>query len=357
MSAEVICGDCLEVMPTLEADSVDAIISDPPYGLSFMGKQWDHGVPGVDFWTEAKRVAKPGSYLLAFGGTRTFHRLAVAIEDAGFEVQDCLSWLYGSGFPKHKSKLKPAWEPIIMARKPAPKATLLNIDACRIASTPEDRATQTARSGASTKGMLGNVGSFSGEWTAPEGRWPANVLLDEEAAAAIDAVSGECGAAAPASGPTHSGFNKSGSMAGHRNGMGNRAPQFHDDSGGASRFFYVAKASRSERNAGLEGFEEREAGVKNQSGRGFSERDPYAKIMRKNHHPTVKPVELMRWLCRLVTPKGGLILDPFCGSGSTGVAATLEAFRFIGIEKESEYAEIARRRIAETPPSLFGEVA
>jgi DNA modification methylase len=131
----VIQGDCLEVMPTLPADSVDAIITDPPYGLSFMGKHWDHGVPGVEFWKAAIRVAKPGSYLLAFGGTRTYHRLACAIEDAGFEIQDCLSWLYGSGFPKHKSKLKPAWEPIIMARKPAPKATLLNIDACRIPAT------------------------------------------------------------------------------------------------------------------------------------------------------------------------------------------------------------------------------
>jgi DNA modification methylase len=122
-------------MPTLDASAYDSIVTDPPYGLSFMGKSWDHGVPGVAFWTEALRGVQPGGYLLAFGGTRTYHRLAVAIEDAGFQIQDCLSWLYGSGFPKHKSKLKPAWEPIIMARKPAPKATLLNIDACRIPAT------------------------------------------------------------------------------------------------------------------------------------------------------------------------------------------------------------------------------
>src|SRR5689334_21480892 len=129
-------GDCLDMMRTLDADSIDAIVTDPPYGLKFMGKHWDHGVPGAAFWTEALRVAKPGTYLLAFGGTRTYHRMTCAIEDAGWEIHDCLCWLYGSGFPKHKSKLKPAYEPIVMARKPAPRATLLHIDACRLEGAP-----------------------------------------------------------------------------------------------------------------------------------------------------------------------------------------------------------------------------
>jgi site-specific DNA-methyltransferase (adenine-specific) len=358
MSAEVILGDCLEVMPSLAAESFDAVITDPPYGLGFMGKHWDHGVPGVDFWTEARRVAKPGAYLLAFGGTRTFHRLTCAIEDAGFEIQDCLSWLYGSGFPKHKSKLKPAWEPIVMARKPAPKATLLNIDACRI-ETNDDlnggayRGEGHAR--ADGWGMQRTGGA--GEYRAPEGRWPANVVLDEESAALLDEQSGQRGGCAPASGPTHEGYNKSGSMAGHRSGMGERAPQFYGDSGGASRFFYTAKASRSERDFGLEG---RERTFAPTMGDGIGARPHNANAagaLVRNAHPTVKPVELMRWCCRLVAPPGGLILDPFCGSGTTGVAATLEAFRFLGIEQEAEYATIARKRITETPPSLFGGVA
>jgi DNA modification methylase len=394
---DVLHGDCLAVMPTLDAESVDAIVSDPPYGLGFMGKQWDHGVPGVDFWREALRVAKPGAHLVAFGGTRTYHRLACAIEDAGWEIRDCLSWLYGSGFPKsldvskaidkaagaerevvgerilsndirgnssngkgisgpRKNKepfvqvitaaatdlarqwqgwgtaLKPAWEPIILARKPLVGTVAanvaqygtggINVDGCRIA-TDED----TSRPFGSTA-----LGQGSG-WNAhanrdgvgaghPSGRWPANVCLDEEAAGLF--------------------------------------PE--------SRFFYTAKASRREREAGLEGMPERTLARSGGAQTAEANGDTYAeaqgiglnRVLRvANNHPTVKPIALMRWLCRLVTPPNGLILDPFTGSGSTGCAAVLEGFRFVGIEREAEYVEIAEKRIAHWHsqrdlPDLFG---
>lgn len=463
---EVRHGDCRDVMRSLPADSVDAIVSDPPYGLAFMGKEWDHGVPGVEFWTEALRVAKPGAHLVAFGGTRTFHRLAVAIEDAGWEVRDCLSWLYGSGFPKsldvgkaidkvngetdrlhrftawmrgqgmttanlwqvllpfakneatakamaqhyvsagqqpaiptsaiwsvvrplcgdvpewvdqlverHEAErevvgekpstalavapgqntdrpqvnlditrpatdaakqwdgwgtaLKPAFEPIVLARKPlvgtvAANVTQygtggINVDGCRLeALTPDE----VARSGRSTNGSV--YGEYqSVDWKrdrkAHPGRWPANVCLDEDAAAMF--------------------------------------PE--------SRFFYTAKASRREREAGLEGMPKE---VKHfwQTANGESgEPSSLAmasnpnKVARTNNHPTVKPIALMRWLCRLITPPGGLVLDPFNGSGSTGCAAVLEGFRYLGAELEAEYVEIARRRIAyweaqRAEPDLFG---
>ena len=389
---EVRYGDCRDVMRSLPAYSVDAIVSDPPYGLAFMGKEWDHGVPGVEFWKEALRVAKPGAHLVAFGGTRTFHRLAVAIEDAGWEVRDCLSWLYGSGFPKSKNvalsidkgeghpnrgraiptasryqnatkehltsnpvdtyepktdaakqwdgwgtALKPAWEPIVLARKPlvgtvAANVTQygtggINVDGCRIHSGPSAGGNA---SGSSALGQSSGWNAHNNKATPIDremasGRWPANVCLDEDAAAMLDAQSGE---------------RKAGVAVRHRSGGntfgGNTAkPPMPDigygDSGGASRFFYTAKASRREREAGCE----------------------------SNGHPTVKPIALMRWLCRLVTPPGGLVLDPFNGSGSTGCAAVLEGFRYLGAELDAEYVEIARKRIAhwaaQTPdPDLFG---
>lgn len=309
VSAEVIHGDCLDVMRSMPDASVDAVVTDPPYGLSFMGKDWDHGVPGVPFWAEALRVAKPGTRLLAFGGTRTFHRLAVAIEDAGWRIDDCLSWLYGSGFPKHASKLKPAWEPVIMARKPDKKATALNIDACKIGA----------------------------------GRWPANVVLDEEAAAGLDEHSGEL---------------KAGVAVRHRSGgrtfgTEKAKPPMDDlgygDSGGASRFFYCAKASRSERDAGLDGMPEKDYAVAviQTPGVGHHGQTINGKQVSRarNFHPTVKPVALMQWLVRLVTPSGGMVLDPFCGSGTTGVAAVREGRSFAGIEKDAAYVEIASKRI------------
>jgi site-specific DNA-methyltransferase (adenine-specific) len=392
---KIVCGDCLDVMRDLPDACVDAIVTDPPYGLvankkggsgiasvnldspygrarigtgngsgGFMGKAWDSCVPGVEFWAEALRVAKPGAHLVAFGGTRTYHRLAVAIEDAGWEIRDCLSWLYGSGFPKSLdvskaidkaagaerevlvtapttdaakqwqgwgTALKPAWEPCILARKPlvgtvaanvlAHGTGAINVDACRIESGPSPSVER--RKHAAPAMSIGATG-----WTTPArppsyneqrggealGRWPANVALDEEAAAMLDEQTGE---------------RKSG-IAVQRNGGGGltyggkrHATMRNDDwgysdSGGASRFFYTAKASRAERTM---------------------------RSAVDNKHPTVKPVSLMRWLVRLVTPPQGSVLDPFAGSGTTLLAAHLEGFDYLGIEREAEYVEIIRERL------------
>ena len=355
-------GDCLDVMRSMEAGSVDAVVTDPPYGLSFMGKGWDHGIPGAPFWTEASRVAKPGAHLLAFGGTRTFHRLACAIEDAGWEIRDCLSWLYGSGFPKSHNgawggtALKPAWEPVILARKPligtvaanhaAHGTGALNIDGCRIAHNEEcrmmapsqaniDNPSEKCRQAGRREAVLE---------LKPEGRWPANVLLDEDAAAALDEQSGVSTSNDP--GTTHVNDPYFG-LKGERRNAG-----YDGDFGGASRFFYTSKASRAERNAGLDGFPEempdnavdRAAARAGLEGRGRG-RGSLSKP-RANIHPTVKPVDLMRWLVRLVTPHGATVLDPFLGSGTTLVAALQEGCRAIGIEREAQYVEIAKARVA-----------
>ena len=483
-SASILLGDCRVVMATMEAESVDAVVTDPPYGLSFMGKGWDHGVPGVPFWTEALRVLKPGGHLLAFGGTRTFHRLTCAIEDAGFEIRDCLSWLYGSGFPKSLdvskaidkaagaerevvgpnrfdgtngkanatcygeasrppatvaatpaarawsgwgTALKPAWEPIILARKPLGSTVAanvlkhgtgaINIAACRIAGAP--RLTGTRNSDA--RAGSGNVytGSDGAKQIAydanpPSGRWPANVLLSHTPECREVGTRKVKVIGAPAHRMEHStegiahsdvphehpGYRDPDgtetipawicsdscpvrmldeqSVAGGIHGAGSARPPGGDseggwgfigkgdygnarvgDSGGASRFFYTAKASRADREDGLGGMQPRSKA--NQYGDGLNtetkirtveqrERGTVERGSAANHHPTVKPTDLMRWLCKLITPRGGLILDPFCGSGSTGVAAVAEGFRFVGIEKESEYVDIARRRIANVAP-------
>jgi DNA modification methylase len=334
-------------MPTLAEASIDAVVTDPPYGLSFMGKHWDHGVPGVAFWAEALRLLKPGARLLAFGGTRTYHRMACAIEDAGFEIEDSLCWLYGSGFPKHKSKLKPAHEPIVMARKPAPRATLLNIDACRIGTetiTSSGWTGMDARRFAQGTRPRDYTDSKQATPSDHSGRWPANVVLDEVSARALDAETGE----RPAS------F-RSARTGNHTSGWGladNGEPFGYTEPGGPSRYFYCAKASRSEREAGLADAPRRNGGS---NAKGFT--DDVARGLDRNrpvanHHPTVKPVALMRWLVRLVTPPDGLVLDPFTGSGTTGIAATLEGRRFLGIEREAEYVDIARARIAHAQPSL-----
>jgi DNA modification methylase len=358
VSAEVIHGDCLDVMRWRDADTVDAVVTDPPYGLSFMGKHWDHGVPGVGFWVAALRLLKPGARLLAFGGTRTYHRMACAIEDAGFEIEDSLCWLYGSGFPKHKSKLKPAHEPIVMARKPAPRATPLNIDDCRLDARPDDpnvrdTSLHTER----------NRPGFDGGWqAAPKsigfattGRWPANVVLDEVSAELLDQQSGDrpsCMQTERKRCDTPSTFTAG------RDGYG------YGDTGGASRFFYCAKSSRREREAGLEDGPVRVFAAGNGGQAALARGDETSRQGKngvaslnkafhvRNHHPTVKPVALMRWLVRLVTPPDGLVLDPFTGSGTTGIAATLEGRHFLGIEREAEYVEIARARIAHAQPAL-----
>jgi len=333
-------GDCLDTMQAMEPASVDAVVCDPPYGLSFMGKEWDHGVPGVQFWEAALRVAKPGAYLLAFGGTRTWHRLACAVEDAGWDIRDTLCWLYGSGFPKGKRCLKPAWEPVIMARKKGPGD--LQVDACRIGTDGGTR-----REGKADRPNAAGWENMRGHSIAVlnSGRWPANVILDEEAGVLLDGEVGTLTSGARLGGDSY----KLGRFAGQVGARGFKVGGACDaSSGGPSRFYYCAKASRSEREAGLEGMPRRTGGTMD-GGHVVSEGRSAPKTGRvevANPHPTVKPIALMRWLCRLVTPPGGLILDPFAGSGTTGCAAALEGFRFVGCEKVPKYATIAEARIA-----------
>jgi len=404
---DLICGDCLEVLPTLDAESIDACVTDPPYALTnrvadvpaceacgrqcggrdhvnvgdpcpacsaplvyrrtmvgagFMGRDWDNGLVAFDpaLWREVKRVLKPGAHLLAFGGTRTFHRLTCAIEDAGFEIRDCLMWLYGSGFPKSHNltgewqgwgtALKPAYEPIILARKPLIGTVAANVEryGCGAVNMDGGRIPSGDTVGASGRwGMTSargwNANSIQSKTTADyehtSGRWPANLILDEEAAALLDEQSGTLTSGSRAAG-VRTGL-------GFHGADGDGGPAISGDSGGASRFFYTAKASRSERNAGLEGMEERQRcadGFRNPTGDPLVDRI-HGLTKRQNHHPTVKPIALMRYLCRLITPPGGTIIDPFMGSGSTGCAAALEGFEFVGIEQDAEYVEIARRRI------------
>lgn len=373
-------GNLFDVLPTFDAASIDACVTDPPYDLSFMGKAWDR--TGVAFqaatWREVIRVLKPGGHLVAFGGTRTSHRMVCAIEDAGFEIRDALCWLYGQGFPKslnlgdgRGTALKPAHEPIALAWKPfkgsitanvaAHGTGALNIDACRIeGDVPSCTQGQSRQAGT----IYGTDQRDQREFVGHElGRWPANVLLDDEAAVLLDAQTGDLG------------FSSGTEVAGeaHPSGIyGSRIKEGRGqigigDRGGGSRFYYVAKPSREERDFGCEalarisaatitGRKEGSAGLQNPRAgirAGSMDRDTLERAAR-NTHPTVKPVELMRWLVRLVTPPGGTVLDPFAGSGTTGMACRYEQRRFIGIEREAEYAAIADRRIAAVAP-LFGD--
>jgi DNA modification methylase len=526
---KIIQADCVDAMRDMDEASVDAIVTDPPYHLTFMGRSWDHAPTPAESqrlhlaWaTEALRVLKPGGHLLAFGGTRTYHRLACAVEDAGFEIRDSVIWLYGSGFPKsldvskaidkaagaereivgksetcigpsmsemygHRegrnwqeansvtapatpeaqqwqgwgTALKPAHEPIVLARKPLIGTVAqnvlehgtgaINVDGCRVdahgenyhqryAADPEGKPFEgnvayggglgkrkpiVGRDDHSDSGSgggpraSGDLSDDAEEAINPDktgkvaGRWPANVALSHlpecervgtrrvkghqgypngpggrsrpdyvstdygsyatdvnapreghadpdgteqvEAwrcapgcpVAELDRQSGEAGGSGRASGPTVNHLGHQG-IYGSADGERGEAP-FYGDTGGASRFFYVAKASRAERNAGLDGFEEREMRAYGDRGPGeypgHDSPNGQAATIAKNSHPTVKPIDLMRWLVRLVTPPGGTVLDPFAGSGTTGIAATLEDFDFIGIEREAEYADIARARI------------
>lgn len=450
MSWRVVQADCIEAMAAMEESSVDAVVCDPPYGIRFMGQAWD----GADIeaaalaragqvqpshkdgsaranprvsraeaagkydlsltaneafqawckaWaTEALRVLKPGGHMLVFGGTRTYHRLACGIEDAGFEIRDCLAWMFGSGFPKsldvskaievharlltrhwfaaaHGTRaadfaralietdlapmaeaqeshdgegtaLKPAHEPIVVARKPLSGTVAanvlehgtggLNIDGCRI-------GVNGGCAGETTSGDASNAygDGLNGPTATPRqpglGRWPANVVLDEGAAAVLDEQTGELQSGG---GPLKRNADK------FRNSYGafagtDEQDVLYGDSGGPSRFFYCAKASRAERNAGLDGFDAKplnwSAGEQS-PGTFQSEGTDRTAV---NSHPTVKPIALMRWLVRLVAPPGGLVLDPFTGSGTTGCAAVLEGFDFLGIEREAEYVAIAEARI------------
>ena len=400
--------DCIEQMQKMidEGVQVDSIVTDPPYELGFMGKSWDS--TGIAFqketWELAFQLLKPGGHLLAFAGSRTYHRIAVAVEDAGFEIRDQIMWLYGSGFPKslnvskaidskkltgksnsvslsaseknrpvvgkvkrvvssdrvasdgegehgvpanmerfhnYEQKdipvtgpsteeakqwegwgtaLKPAHEPVVMARKPVEGTVAenvlkhgtggINIDECRI-GTEKVGARKSNSDGITRRNLKFGMKEFEGNET--EGRFPANVMHDgsEEVLEGFP-------------------YTKSGKMKQHIKGgqynvygkMYPRDVETIGDEGSAARFFYCPKVSKSERNRGLD----------------------------KNNHPTVKPIELMKYLCRLVTPKGGTVLDPFMGSGSTGMAAKDEGFDFIGIEKEKEYFEIAEQRINSSSP-------
>jgi DNA modification methylase len=474
-------GDCLDKLKELEDNSIDSIVTDPPYGLSFMGKKWDYDVPSQQIWEECMRVLKPGGHLLAFAGSRTYHRMAVRIEDAGFEIRDQIMWIYGSGFPKSmdiskqidkkggqnlswfidyvlevaKEKniskkeltmlfpskngkptgwlwnkknsqgitleqyntlkdfldlpfdnieeaerevigrgnagltggtianfsgekefditapatdeakewegwgtaLKPAHEPIVMARKPLSENTVvdnvlewgtggINIDGCRISvdeNDPNHRNTKPSKSGDSS--MFGIGGVNYGQNI--KGRFPANVIFDEEAGKLLDEQSGISKSTGGRNG------NKEG--VGHNGMYGKYNGEVKDgnpglgDVGGASRFFYCPKTSKTDRNEGLDEFEEKTRSDMNKmmgksgnfkTGSGNDRTTEF-----KNHHPTVKPTDLMLYLIRLVTPKGGTTLDPFMGSGSTGKAAVRGGFDFVGIEREKDYFQIAEARI------------
>jgi len=361
-------GDCLSVLKALPDDSVDSIVTDPPYGLSFMGKKWDYDVPSVEIWRECLRVLKPGGHLLAFAGSRTYHRLVVNVEDAGFEIRDQIMWVYGSGFPKshnigHKaeewvgwgSALKPAHEPIVVARKPLIGTIVenvlehgtggLNIDGCRIGTDVvgwggKGRSGDSATAGASRGGTQGGYNYDDGEARPVEGRFPANFIHDG---------SDEVVSLFPESTGGHAPKNSKANPFGGVNDT--EREEIHYGTGSAARFFYCAKASKAERNAGLEAFENKKS-QHNAGGIGRKvsvekrlEQGKENAPMMKNIHPTVKPVDLMKYLCRLVTPPGGVVLDPFMGSGTTGIAAKVEGFDFIGIEMDAEYLVIAEARI------------
>lgn len=375
-------GDCIKVMRTLPNSSFGSVVTDPPYELGFMGKAWDSTGVGFrpGFRAEALRVAKPGAYLLAFGGSRTSHRLTCAIEDAGWEIRDTIMWIYGSGFPKSRNGawggtgLKPAHEPIVVARKPLVGTVAknfaafgtggLNIDASRV-GWPDGIAPEIGTPGwGGPSKMLsaapGQVGETV-ERSAPShlGRWPANVIHDgsDEVMDAFPAAPGQMANASSSSRKTQSVY---GAM---KRGRGTEASADSEndgvtgfkmkpgdrrlDSGSAARFFYCAKASTKDREAGLDGFEKSDGGmVSENSGQHITRRDGYKAPLRANTHPTVKPTELMRYLCQLVTPAGGKILDLFVGSGSTGRGAALGGFDFEGIDNDTNHIAIARARIA-----------
>ena len=419
----MLLGDCRERLKELPDCSVDSVVTDPPYELGFMGKSWDStGVAyDVTVWAECLRVLKPGGHLLAFGGSRTYHRLAVAIEDAGFQIRDQIMWVYGSGFPKslnvsksiegllttgsanktafkhlageqvdrgnwgiakqqftHGQRdknydetasatvlgklepttdeakqwdgwgtaLKPAHEPIVMARKPLDGTVAnnvlvhgvggINIDGCRVDYNGEKPSGWFDEKERTNAGFKLTTGSSSAITSVPStGRFPANFIHDgsDEVLELFPDTKG--GTWNTTKGARH--FNNDGEPTGY-------ATSKQDSStGSAARFFYCAKANKKDRNEGLDGFEEKRPDERSVTGMGTFEEKGVAK--QANHHPTVKPTDLMRYLVRLVTPPNGVVLDPFTGSGSTGKAAVMEGFNFIGVEQSEEYIKIAEARI------------
>ena len=399
MAAPIILhGNNIDLLRELPNNSIDSIVTDPPYELGFMGKKWDSsGIAySVELWSECLRVLKSGGHLLAFSGSRTYHRMVVAIEDAGFEIRDQIMWVYGSGFPKSLdiskaidktngetgrkettskevpittpatdeaqqwsgwgTALKPAHEPIVMARKPIDGTVAnnvlkhgvggINIDGCRVEgevkSVPMGEWTKSGTTGATQK--------RNGEMSQPNvlGRFPANFIHDgsEEVLALFPDSTSKSGGK---SGTTFaSGSPRTDARVGH------------DDSGSAARFFYCAKASKAERNAGLQDLPAQFAPTMN-NGIGLKEHDPETATPKQNFHPTVKPIALMRYLVRLVTPPNGTVLDPFAGSGTTLVAAILEGFSPVGMEMTADYLPIINGRVAwalaqpqdSEPPTLF----
>lgn len=357
-------GDCRHVMSEMETGSIDAIVTDPPYELGFMGKSWDSSRIAYDVavWSKCLRLLKPGGHLLSFGGSRTYHRMACAIEDAGFEVRDQIMWIYGSGFPKsHNLKgewsgwgtaLKPAHEPICVARKPLVGTVAanmqdfgtgaMNINGCRI--TTEDMLTGSGspplKYGGDNSRPFHQTAEPRGVNQSPLGRWPANVIHDgsDEVLTAFPNAPGQ---QRPSEDSQRTQQNVYGKYSVNGYGWNPRG-----DSGSAARFYYTAKADSWDRNEGLQGMPKQQGGmVSNTSGQHITRRDGGAPGPRENNHPTVKPTDLMRYLCRLVTQPGGIVLDPFMGSGSTRKAALQENLRFVGIELEDRYCEIASRRL------------
>ena len=366
MKNKILCGDSLEVLKDFEDNYFDSVVTDPPYGLAFMGKKWDYDVPQVELWKEVYRVLKPGGHILSFAGSRTYHRMAVNIEDAGFEIRDMLGWLYGSGFPKSHNigkavdklqgnkrevlgtekrlmqpsnsmgggvdgakmgertitkgnsewegwgtALKPAHEPIVMARKPFNTSVAenvlthgtggINIDECRVGT--ETMKFQKASSLGNEKTMEGGKAKQDYTKDDTQGRFPANIMHDGS----------------------------------------EEVLEIFEES---SRFFYCAKASKAERNMGLDDYEEKQVTdgtirSNQETARTFGANS----AKRKNYHPTVKPIKLMEYLVRLVTPKEGIVLEPFAGSGTTLIACKQQGFNYIGIEREQEYCDIAEARL------------
>mgnify|MGYP001433887460 FL=1 len=423
-------GDCIEEMQKLIDDGVqvDSVVTDPPYHLTsivkrfgkedsapaqfgtdgayaraskgFMGKEWDGGDIAFrpETWELALKLLKPGGHLLAFSASRNYHRMAVAIEDAGFEIRDQMMWLYGSGFPKSMNvgdgwgtALKPAHEPIVMARKSLSEKSVkenvlkhgtgaINIDGCRVegndAKYPDtnpdfrdqgkkskeaigiDKLSFGQVSGAERKKVVRKSRSEDGVWTDgnsgmkaegtqyadadPRGRFPANVMHDGSDVIVNEFPEGAKGSTTPRNRGTVGMF-----------GMPNDATPEYADEGSAARFFYCPKTSKSERHSNLDDHETSVGANGNKwTDQDYRRGDTKPTTERKNTHPTVKPVDLMRYLCRMVTPKGGTVLDPFMGSGSTGMAAKDEGFDFIGIEKEKEYFEICESRIKRFAPLM-----
>ena len=466
---KLMLGDNIESLKKIPDNSIDSVVTDPPYGLSFMNKKWDYDVPSVQFWREVYRVLKPGGHIVSFGGTRTYHRMVVNIEDAGFEIRDQIMWLYGSGFPKSLNigkavdknqgnervewfdekktqpnirgngdqllisasgvevkdrepikyskgtspyegwgtALKPANEPICLARKPLSEKSVaenvlkwktggINVDGCRIGSEI------IKINGGGRKyedGFNGGWNDISNNNVSNEGRFPANVILECICGEVIKGEKGEVKSNTREAGNSFNNYDENkgkivtrienyadkgdihtnpdcpcrlldeqsgdiksskfkegydGGFGAETNSYINHKPggsivkneRGYNDKGGASRFFYQAKVSKGERNMGLDGFEDKKLHNINQ----LDDRLRLDGTLRetpihKNNHPTVKPINLMAYLCRLITPENGIVLDPFMGSGSTGIAAQLEGFRFVGMEMDEEYMKIATARI------------